>query len=127
MAAEILAALKSGRDLYLFDRFIAGPDRLECARKVLIERRDARSDPDEAAFLSSVIRGLEKGGDGDGEGWSGQLPIRLSRPPLTPVSQNCSYDVTSRRCTTSRSRLRAPWNPNKWPWEDLRIAIRLNG
>jgi hypothetical protein len=34
---------------------------VERARKLLIEKRDARSDPDEAAFLTSVIRGLEKG------------------------------------------------------------------
>ena len=37
------------------------PDRLERARKVLIEKRDARSDPDEMGFLTSIIRGLEKG------------------------------------------------------------------
>jgi hypothetical protein len=34
---------------------------LEGSLKVLIERRDACSDPDEAAFLNSIIRGLEKG------------------------------------------------------------------
>jgi hypothetical protein len=33
---------------------------------VLIEKRDARSDPEEAAFLTCVIGGLEKGDDGDG-------------------------------------------------------------
>jgi hypothetical protein len=60
LAAEILDAIRSGSDLYVYDRFIGGPDRLEHARKVLIEERDARSDPDEAAFLTSVIRGLEK-------------------------------------------------------------------
>ena len=60
-AAEILDAIRSGRDLWVFDQFIEGPDRLESARKVLIEACDARSDPDEAAFLTSVIRGLEKG------------------------------------------------------------------
>jgi hypothetical protein len=60
-AAEILDAIRSGRDLWVFDQFIEGPDRLESARKVLIEECDARADPDEAAFLTSVIRGLEKG------------------------------------------------------------------
>jgi hypothetical protein len=60
LAAEILDAITSGRDLWVFDQFIEGPDRLERARKVLIEKRDARSGP-EAAFLTSIIRGLESG------------------------------------------------------------------
>lgn len=33
LAAEILDAVSSGRDLYVFDQFIEGPDRLERARK----------------------------------------------------------------------------------------------
>jgi hypothetical protein len=61
LAAEILDAISLGRDIYVFDQFIEGPDRLERAREVLIEKRDARSDPDEAAFLTSIIHGLEKG------------------------------------------------------------------
>jgi len=61
LATEILDAISSGRDLYVFDQFIQGPHRLERSRKVLIEKRDACSDPDEAAFLTSIIRGLEKG------------------------------------------------------------------
>ena len=61
LAAEILDAIRFGRDLWVFDQFIEGPDRLERARKVLIEKRDARSDADGAAFLTSIIRGLEKG------------------------------------------------------------------
>jgi hypothetical protein len=61
LAAEILDAIRSGRDLWMFDQFIEGPDRLERARKVLIEKRDARSDADEAAFLTSIILGLESG------------------------------------------------------------------
>jgi len=61
LTAEILDAISSGRGLYVFDQFIGGPDRLERARKVLIEKRDACPDPDEAAFLTSIIRGLEKG------------------------------------------------------------------
>jgi hypothetical protein len=60
-AAEILDAIRSGRDVYVFDQYIGGPDSLERARKVLIEKRDACSDPDTAAFLTSIIRGLEKG------------------------------------------------------------------
>lgn len=61
LAAEILDAIGLGRDLYVFDRFIEGPDRLERAFKVPIERRDARLDPDGAAFPTGIIRGLEKG------------------------------------------------------------------
>ena len=61
LAAEILDAIRSGRDLWVSDQFIEGPDRLERARQVLIEKRDAQSNPDEAAFLTSIIRGLENG------------------------------------------------------------------
>ncbi|PYT20303.1 MAG: hypothetical protein DMG57_42625 [Acidobacteria bacterium] len=60
-AAEILDAIRSGRDIWVFDQYIWDPDSLERARKVLIEKRDACSDPDRAAFLTSLIRGLEKG------------------------------------------------------------------
>jgi hypothetical protein len=60
LAARILDAIRSGGDLYVLDQVIEGPDRLERARKVLIEKRDACSDPDEAAFLTSIIRALEK-------------------------------------------------------------------
>ena len=59
--ANILDAIGSGRDLYLYDHYIAGPDPRQRAREVLIEKRDACSDPDEVAFLTSVIHGLEKG------------------------------------------------------------------
>lgn len=61
LAAEILDAITSGRDLYLYDHYIIGPDGRQRAREVLIEKRDACSDPDEVAFLTSVIRGLEEG------------------------------------------------------------------
>jgi hypothetical protein len=54
LAAEILDAVSSGRDLYVFDQFIQGPDRLARVHHVLIEKRDACSDPDEAAFLTST-------------------------------------------------------------------------
>ncbi len=65
LAAEIIEAIKSGRDVYVFDRYIGGPgrlerDHLEDARTVLIEKRDACSEPDEACFLTSIIAGLEK-------------------------------------------------------------------
>jgi hypothetical protein len=60
-AAEILDAIRSSRDIWVFDQFIGGPDSLERARRVLIEKRDACSDPDRAAFLTSIMRGLEKG------------------------------------------------------------------
>jgi hypothetical protein len=58
-AGTILEAISSGRDLYLYDHYIVGPNRLECARKVLTEQRNACSDPAEAAFLTSVIHCLE--------------------------------------------------------------------
>ena len=61
LAAEILGAIRSGRDLWVSDQFIGGPDCLERACMVLIEKRDACADPDEATFLTSIIRGLEKG------------------------------------------------------------------
>jgi hypothetical protein len=61
LAAEILDAIRSGRDLYLSDHYIIGPDGMQRAREVLIEKRDACSDPDEVAFLTGVIRGLEEG------------------------------------------------------------------
>jgi hypothetical protein len=60
LAARVLDAIRSGGDLYVLDQVIEGPDRLERARKVMIEKRDACSDPDEAAFLTSIIRTLEK-------------------------------------------------------------------
>jgi hypothetical protein len=60
-ASEILDAIKSGRDIWVFDEYIGGTDSLERAHKVLIEKRDACSDPDTAAFLTCIIRGLEKG------------------------------------------------------------------
>ncbi len=61
MLAQILDAITSGRDLYLYDRYIIGPDARQRAREVLIEKREACSEPDEVAFLTSVIRGLEEG------------------------------------------------------------------
>jgi hypothetical protein len=61
LAAKILDAVRSGSDLYLYDYYIKGPDGGQRVREVLIEKRDACSDPDEVAFLTSVIRGLEEG------------------------------------------------------------------
>ena len=61
IAEEILAGIRSGRDIWIFDQYIVGPDSLERARKVLIEKRDACSDADESAFLTSILRGLGKG------------------------------------------------------------------
>jgi hypothetical protein len=61
LAAEILDAIRSGRDLWVYDQVIEGPDRRQRAREVLIEKRDACSDPDKVAFLTSIIRGLEEG------------------------------------------------------------------
>jgi hypothetical protein len=61
LIAAILDATTSGRDLYLYDHYIIGPDSRQRAREVLIEKRDACSDPEEAALLTTVIRGLEEG------------------------------------------------------------------
>jgi hypothetical protein len=61
VARRFLDAIRPGRDIWVFDQYIVGPDSLERARKVLIEERDACSDPGRAAFLTSIIRGLEKG------------------------------------------------------------------
>jgi hypothetical protein len=58
LAAEIAQAIRSGRDLWVFDQFIEGPNHLERALKVLTEKRDTCSDPDESAFLTRVISGL---------------------------------------------------------------------
>ena len=63
LAAEILDAIRSGCDLYLYDHYIIGPDRRQRAREVLIEKRDACLDADEVAFLTAIIRGLEKWDD----------------------------------------------------------------
>jgi hypothetical protein len=60
LAAEILDAIRSGCDLYVFDHYLAGLDCLERARRLLIQRRDACSDPDETALLTSIICALEK-------------------------------------------------------------------
>ena len=45
IATDILDAIRSDRDLYVFDQLIVGDDRLERARKALIERRDAVQTP----------------------------------------------------------------------------------
>jgi hypothetical protein len=60
LAAEIIDALRSGSDVYVFDQILQAPDRLEHARKLLLEKRAACSDPDEVAFLTSIIGGLER-------------------------------------------------------------------
>ena len=60
LAAEFLDAVRAGWNLYVSDQFIEGPNRLERALEVLIEERDACSDPDESAFLTRIIRRLEK-------------------------------------------------------------------
>ncbi len=64
LVAEAIDAIRSGRDVYIFDQYIPGPYRLERARKLLSEQRDACSDHERAAFLTSLIRGLEEGEDG---------------------------------------------------------------
>jgi hypothetical protein len=61
VAEYILDAIRSGRDLYLCDQFIAGPDRLDCAINLLTEQRDASADPNDVALLAAVICALEKG------------------------------------------------------------------
>ena len=61
LGTDIIDAIKSDRDVWVFDQILQGPDRLEHARKILLERRDACSEPDEVAFLTSIIGKLEKG------------------------------------------------------------------
>lgn len=65
LVAGILDAIRSGRDLYLYDQYIVGADARQRAREMLIEKRDACSDPEEMAFLTNLIRALEKRDDGD--------------------------------------------------------------
>jgi hypothetical protein len=65
IAAEILEAIRSGRDLWVFDQYLEGPDRLQQARTLVIERRDACADPDEVAFLTSIVTALDNS-DGGG-------------------------------------------------------------
>ena len=50
LAAEIIDAIRSGGDLWLFDQLIAGPDRLEGALQLLLDRRAACSDPAKRLF-----------------------------------------------------------------------------
>jgi hypothetical protein len=61
LVTSILGAIGSDRDLYLYDHYIIGPDARQRAREVLIEKRGACTDPDEVAFLTSAIQGLEEG------------------------------------------------------------------
>ena len=61
LVASILDAVASGRDLYLYDHYIIGPDAWQRAHEVLIEKRNTSSDPDEVAFLTTAIRRLEEG------------------------------------------------------------------
>ena len=60
LAGEIIEALRSGRDVFVYDEYIHGPDRLERAREVLREKRAACLDPEETAFVTSILRGLEE-------------------------------------------------------------------
>ena len=60
-AAEIRRTIDLGRDLYVLDHYIVGPDCLEQARKVLA--RDACADPERAAFLAAILHGLEDGAE----------------------------------------------------------------
>ena len=59
LVAKILVAISSGGDLYLYDQYIIGPDAKQRVREVLIEKRDTCSEPDQMAFLTRVIHGLE--------------------------------------------------------------------
>jgi hypothetical protein len=60
LAGYLIDTITSGRDIWVFDQILQGPDRLEHARKILFERRAACSDPDEVALLTSIISGLDK-------------------------------------------------------------------
>ena len=60
LASDIIDAITSGRDVWVFDQILQGPDRMEHARRILFEKRAACADPHEVAFLASIIGGLEK-------------------------------------------------------------------
>lgn len=60
IAAVIIDAIRSGRDLYVYDVYIVGPHALERARAVLLEKLSACSDPEQAASLTGIIRELEE-------------------------------------------------------------------
>ncbi|HEY1338794.1 MAG TPA: hypothetical protein VGF59_14860 [Bryobacteraceae bacterium] len=60
VAAAIIEAIRSGADVWVFDQLLPGPDRLQQAHNLLLEKRTACSDPDESAFLTSIVRELEK-------------------------------------------------------------------
>ena len=102
LAAEILDTIRLGRDLWVRDQFIEGPDRLERARKVLIEKRDSCSDPDEAAFLTASSAGWNKGDDGDGprpceiQFWTKDVRT-LSEVTRVGLSRNMSVNLGPRQ------------------------------
>jgi hypothetical protein len=58
IVASIVGAIRSEADVYVFDQVIEGPDKLQKARKLLIDRRQAVQDPEEAAFLTRIIEQL---------------------------------------------------------------------
>ncbi|HKE23491.1 MAG TPA: hypothetical protein VKB88_14090 [Bryobacteraceae bacterium] len=57
IAADIIDAIKSSRDVWVFDQVLDGPDRLGQARKIRSERRATCSDPDEVSFLTNISTG----------------------------------------------------------------------
>ena len=59
LAADIIDAIMSGRDVWVFDHVLQGHDRLEHSEN-LFETRAACPDPDDVAFLTSIIGGLEQ-------------------------------------------------------------------
>ena len=58
LASAIIEAIRSGRDVWVFDQMLQGLDRLEHARKLLVERCAACSDPNEVA--TSIIEEREQ-------------------------------------------------------------------
>jgi hypothetical protein len=59
LVAEVIEAITSGRDVYVFNQYVQGSD-LAHARRLLLEKRSTCADPDVAAFLTSIIEALEK-------------------------------------------------------------------
>ncbi len=59
LVAEIIDAIRSGNDVWLFDHIVQGPNRVKDACKLLADQRRSCSDADEAALLDSIISALE--------------------------------------------------------------------
>ena len=103
LSGKILDAIKLGHDLYLYDHYIIGPDAMQRAREVLIERCNTCSEPDEVAFLRSVLRGLDERPIGVVDG----MPLTGFFAPIW--SQSTEFSRT-------RPAARGPKRPGRLGW-----------